>query len=251
MWHRIAAFALAPLLWMQGRGVRRRTPRLPEAAGPRAGSAGDGPLLGLLIIGDSAAAGVGARTQREALAGQLVSALARRFRVQWRLVAKTGVSTADVISHLATRLEAAPCDVVVVSLGVNDVTTGTGHRAWLVLQHRLVALLRARFTPRLILLSGLPPMHAFPALPQPLRWYLGARARDLDARLAAWTLTQPDCRHVPYAGTLDPAHAAPDGFHPGPVIYRLWAETLAAQVRTAWGIAAPGAATGAPWRAAQ
>jgi hypothetical protein len=34
-------------------------------------------------------------------------------------------------------------------------------------------------------LSGLPPMHRFPALPQPLRWYIGSRARDFDRALAA------------------------------------------------------------------
>jgi hypothetical protein len=33
-------------------------------------------------------------------------------------------------------------------------------------------------------LSGLPPMHRFPALPQPLRWYVGSRARDFNRVLA-------------------------------------------------------------------
>ncbi|KAB0649370.1 SGNH/GDSL hydrolase family protein, partial [Burkholderia diffusa] len=59
MGYPLATAALGPLLLMQGRRVRRVTPRLAEAAGPRDGTAGDGPPLRVLVLGDSAAAGVG------------------------------------------------------------------------------------------------------------------------------------------------------------------------------------------------
>src|SRR5689334_20066239 len=75
MGYRTASIALVPLLALQGRRVRRVTPRLPEPPGPRAGLAGDGPPLRLLILGDSSAAGVGAPSQDEALSGRLVSEL--------------------------------------------------------------------------------------------------------------------------------------------------------------------------------
>ncbi len=45
--------------------------RLPEAHGERSGCCGNGNELNLLIIGDSAAAGVGVDEQSEALASQL------------------------------------------------------------------------------------------------------------------------------------------------------------------------------------
>ena len=51
---------LGPALWVQGKYVRRVTPRLPEPPGPRSGHCGQGPQLRLLIAGDSAAARVGA-----------------------------------------------------------------------------------------------------------------------------------------------------------------------------------------------
>jgi hypothetical protein len=44
----------------------------------------------LLVVGDSAAAGVGAATQDEALSGQLAVALAPTFRLHWKLLAFTG-----------------------------------------------------------------------------------------------------------------------------------------------------------------
>ena len=51
-----AKLLLTPVLVMQALVTRSRMPRLPEAAGPREGETGSGPLLRLLIVGDSAAA---------------------------------------------------------------------------------------------------------------------------------------------------------------------------------------------------
>ena len=48
---------LLPLLWLQRRYVRRITLRMPEPPGNRAGSAGRGALVRLLVAGDSGAAG--------------------------------------------------------------------------------------------------------------------------------------------------------------------------------------------------
>ena len=44
----------------------------------------------LLVLGDSAAAGVGADRQADALTGQIVKNLAGRFLVEWTLFARTG-----------------------------------------------------------------------------------------------------------------------------------------------------------------
>jgi lysophospholipase L1-like esterase len=67
-------------------------------------------------------------------------------------------------------------DVALCSFGVNDVTAGTRTRAFASGLRDLVERLKERFGVRLVLLTVLPPMHAFPALPQPLRHVLGHRA---------------------------------------------------------------------------
>jgi len=185
MRHLLATAALGPLLLVQGRHVRAVTPRLPEPPGPRSGRVGEGPPLRLLVAGDSAAAGVGAASQDEALCGRLVAQLSGRRSLEWRLEARTGHTTADAHRHLAD-LPEDRFDVVVLSLGVNDVTGGVGRSRWMVRQAALADMLQARFAPRAVLFTALPPMHLFPALPQPLRWYLGARARDFNAALADW-----------------------------------------------------------------
>lgn len=222
----LAAVALAPLLLVQGLHVRRVTPRLPEPPGPRSGTAGKGPPVRLLIAGDSAAAGVGARTQAEALSGAVVDALAQDYQVSWTLNARTGLRAAGVIARLAAAA-AEPFDIALLSVGVNDVTAFTPAGKWLGQQARLVELLKSRFGVRHVLLTRLPPMHAFPALPEPLRWYLGARARLLNEGLVALAAADDACEVVSPRLPIDPAYMAADGFHPGPLAYLEWGRSAA------------------------
>lgn len=231
MRHILSTVALAPLLLLQGRRVRADVPRLPEPDGERHGSLGSGPKLKLLIFGDSAAAGVGAETQTEALSGSLVAALHGSFEVHWKLIATTGHTTADALTVLATT-PTEPFDVVVTSLGVNDVTAQHSLTKWRRQQIDLIAALRSRFDAGQIYLSGLPPMHRFPALPQPLRWYVGSRAKQFDRALQQLAQQVPNCEFVAlnFSG-LGTDAMAPDGFHPGPEIYRQWGGELARRIK--------------------
>jgi lysophospholipase L1-like esterase len=228
--HAIATIALAPVLLAQGRHVRRTVVTLPEPVGAREGAGGDGPLLRLLVVGDSAAAGVGAQTQDDALTGRIVAGLTDTLHVKWKLLAFTGATTADLLAHLESR-PAGDFDVVVTSLGVNDVTGRRSLADWRRQQKQLVALLENKFSARHILLSGLPPMHRFPALPQPLRWYVGRRAQDFDRALARLAERQSRCEFVKLSyAMMDLQSMAADGFHPGPAIYAAWAQELVRRI---------------------
>lgn len=220
---------LAPLLLVQGLHVKRSIPRLPEPGGERAGTAGQGRPLRLLITGDSAAAGVGVSRQEQALAGQLSGRLRQDFELSWRLEALTGRTTLQALEHLRG-MPAQTFDVAVISLGVNDITAGVSARRWIARLSALTDLLVTRFQVRQVLFSPVPPMHLFPALPQPLRGYLGSRAQHFNQVLAAHVggdarcaLVQPD---------LTGLTTASDGFHPGADAYAAWAEALAGHIRT-------------------
>ena len=248
-----AAVLAAPLLLAQGLWVRRVTPKLPEAEGPREGlrlpagavdavdaadaadaadAGGAAPHvaseLRLLIVGESSAAGVGAAHQDEALAGRLSATLANELSlgVRWRLVARTGVTARELVALID---EAAPTrfDIALIVVGVNDVTGLRSLRAWLADIDALAARLRRIAPDARLVASGLPPVHRFPALPQPLRGFLGARAIEFDAALGAWARGQTDALHVPIPDIDDPSLAASDGFHPGPGAYAVWAGALA------------------------
>src|SRR5918994_4690733 len=152
MGYEMTRFSLAPVFVLQGRYVRHVTPRLPEAPGPRAGTLGTGSELRLLVLGDSAAAGVGAPSQDEALCGRLTSELAQSFGVSWALIARSGATTAGTTRHLV-RSPAARFDVAVVSVGANDVMGQRPLARWLEDVDELAGLLRTRFEVRHLLFS--------------------------------------------------------------------------------------------------
>jgi lysophospholipase L1-like esterase len=243
----LATLTLGPLLLAQGRWVRRVTPRLPEAAGPRQGQAGLGPPLSLLVTGDSSAAGVGAATQQQALAGQLAQRLAPRWRVAWSVVARTGLDTRGLAQWLA---QAAPQrhDVAVVCTGVNDVTGRVHPDDFAAQLEGLVGTLRGRHGVRLTVLSPVPPMQHFTALPQPLRAYLGWQSRRLDAALRLHAPRWPGCALLPAPLPVHPGAIASDGFHPSERTYAAWADAVAATIEAAHppGRAAPGAPAPCP-----
>ena len=241
-----AKIALGPVLLVQGRRVRREALRLPEPRGARHGThgarGGGAPPSRLLLVGDSAMAGVGADAQRDALAGQLGEPLLARLgpqapRVAWRLVARTGIDTAGAIALLdeawAAERDDLCADVAVVGVGVNDVTGQVPLQRWLRDVGTLVDRLRQRHGACVVILCGLPPVHLFPALPQPLRWYLGACARRHDRALRAWARGREGVRVHAFPPSRDPAMMAVDGFHPGPAGYRAWAASLAVPVAEA------------------
>ena len=226
MLHYFRTMALGPILLTQGAWVRLTVPQLPEPPGDRIGTTGRGPALRLLVTGDSAAAGVGAAHQDEALLGQIVSRLRGRYRVSWNLQAKSGDTTADTLERLDA-LEAQPFDVAVTSLGVNDVISMTTRDDWRARQLDLWELLREKFSVTTLIVSGLPPVHDFPALPQPLRWHMGSRATEFNADLAVEIEVDGGVHFVDLRFEADIGLAASDGFHPGPGVYALWGERVA------------------------
>lgn len=224
--HLLATIILGPLLLIQGMWVRKTIPALPEAAGPRSGVAGTGEKLRLLVLGDSAAAGVGVAHQDHALAGLLVGILSERYCVQWRLEAVSGATTAATLERIAG-MESEDYDVAVTSLGVNDVIVNGGLTAWRQRQRRLREVLRESFGINRLIITGLPPMANFPALPQPLRWYLGRRARQFDAALEQDLQGESGIQYLDLEFVNDMSLMAEDGFHPGPEVYRAWADNSA------------------------
>ena len=227
--HLLVTILLGPLLLLQGKFVRRTIEVLPEPIGQRQGRIGGGKRLRLLIVGDSAAAGVGAATQDQALLGCLISALQDDYAVTYLMLANTGDSTLDCIRHLQSS-PAQKFDAVLTSLGVNDVTSGCSENTFATRQAMLIELLQSKFEPQQIILSGLPPMSHFPALPQPLRWYLGAQAKRFNRELCALA-SQHNLDFIEFEFDGDLSVMASDGFHPGPKVYLQWARLAEEKIR--------------------
>ena len=233
MFLKISTVALIPALLIQGYRVKKNTLRLPEAIGIRYGKVGQGKPLSILILGDSAAAGVGVETQSDALLGAVLDELKQDFEISYQLEAKTGDTTLQVLerTHL---LESHDFDVVITSVGVNDVTKLSSPRKWIQQQQEFYKTIEEKFTPKLVLVTGVPPMNLFPALPNPLGWLFGQYSSEMNQKLAQFVKSKSNYQLIQF----DLAHfkalnleMAEDGFHPSKEIYQLWASELVKKIK--------------------
>ncbi len=238
MIHHIAKLLLAPLLWAQVKSTRKRALILPEPLDAREGVLGTGNTsLKLLIFGDSSALGVGVSSQAQALSGTISRELLKRepgLTVQWKVLAKSGASSRVALELLVGYEQ--PHDIAVVLLGVNDVVDQVPLPLAIKAREQLVRKLRKQCCVRHVLFVGLPPVHQFPLLRQPLRYMTGADAKRLDRAVAYWVqqyartaLAQegPRVTHVPIHIKVHAQNMAADGFHPGPQVYAKCAEQIA------------------------
>lgn len=219
---------ISPLLLAQALWVKWRTPKLPEPSGPRRGELGEGPKLRLLILGDSAAAGVGVMTQQQALAGQVATRLSCHYRLHWQLEAKSGMTTAQTLAVLErSQLEV---DWVLISLGVNDLLSPLGVKRWVFNTETLVETLLQASPNAKILLTPLPPLGHFPRFRQPLAGMLRRREALFNQALRDFCRQHRACELLALQLPLTSDALACDGFHPSAMSYQVWAEAACDQI---------------------
>ncbi|RZI44364.1 SGNH/GDSL hydrolase family protein [Herbaspirillum sp. HC18] len=229
----LVALPMLPFLIAQGKYTRYVTPRLPEADGPAEGVAGAihaGEPISLLALGESPVAGVGVETHEEGITGQFALALSTRIRrpVRWRACGKNGVTASEALEEVVPLIPEQPVDIALVAFGVNDTTAFRPVTRWRNDLHAVVKAVEARCSPGLIVLSGVPPLRYFPALPQPLRWVMGLKSNVLDLAVRELAAELPGVCYVPpMLDTTDRAMMASDGYHPSAKGCAFWAQLLA------------------------
>jgi lysophospholipase L1-like esterase len=228
-------YLFVPFLVVQGVWVRLRTPRLTAASGPLSGTVErDGDPLDLIVLGESPVAGIGAPTHEFAVTGRTASALARLTdrSVRWRVFGLSGATAKRTLRDLVPQIAGKRADAVVVALGVNDVIQWRRESQWTRDIEQLIAGVRRHVGNSLIILTGVPPMQCFPALPQPLKYVLGARAKVLDRASANLAAVSTRVVHIPSDFDLEIEFFCTDGFHPSPLGYAKWGERLAEVILT-------------------
>jgi lysophospholipase L1-like esterase len=229
---RILFWVLFPFVLPQALNARRSAPRLLGANGPHEGYCGSGNTLKLLAVGDSIIAGVGARTVEQALPGQVALGLARRLgcKVQWQAFGCIGATSSTVRNSLVPNLPSEPFDVIVLSVGVNDVTSLRRTSWWSRNLGDLLDELRLHSPEAVIAMVGLPPLSEFPLLPQPLRAVMGIRAKVFDDVARKVVSLRAGVVHVPLPFDLGPDGFSSDGFHPFAASYRELGQYVAAVI---------------------
>jgi len=219
-----------PLLLPQALWVRGTALRLPDAAQPWqgtvacAGATKAGDAFRLLLIGESTVAGVGVDSQADALSGQLAAQLAATLQrpVCWQACGRNGATAADSLAA-SQALADRRWHAVVIVLGVNDTTHLTPRWRWRQNIRQLVR--RFALCCDRVILTGVPPLGRFSALPQPLRGWFGLRAGLLDKDLGAVARSE-GVPHVPFGFPFVPGMLARDGYHPSAEGYRVWAAEI-------------------------
>lgn len=213
------SWALLPVYVWQGLKARGRIERMPPPPGPLTGAVGIADArteaeIRLLVLGDSAAAGVGV----DAIADSLAPKLAERIfavtgqSVFWRTAGSNSAVSSDVRDLIVPNLARDAYTHIVVMIGTNDAKNFHSARRFKRGFGGLLYALRARWPGARIVWSPPVDFLRVPALPKGLARVLELRAaiiRRVGARLclergavAATTLPR-----------VEPAGFSRDGFH--------------------------------------
>ena len=168
----------------------------------------------------------------ESLSVQFAYALADliQHRVDWVVEGSNGLDIAGLMDRLETLDPAEHPDIILISIGVNDVTGLSSTRHWRQSVGRLLDWLQINWPEALTVFTGLPPMSRFPLPPQALRFTLGMRAATFDTIASRLIFERPHALHIPTL--IEPLENdfCEDGFHPSAASNQIWAKELAAAI---------------------
>lgn len=226
-----AAFLLpvSPLLYLQGQYTRRKIGLLPDAGGERSGSAGAGePAAKLLVIGESTVAGLGARTHKEAMAGQFALRLAARTgrMIEWDVIGRNGVTARRTIDELVPQIPDRRFDYILLGIGGNDVLKLSSPKKWRRDMLELIAVMRRLSPDAVIFISNCPMIKYSPALPQPIKFLLWELSKLHDRNIRAFTAGADRVYYYPQPHSLNVETFFSDGIHPSESGYAEWAEAM-------------------------
>lgn len=216
---------LAPVLFAQGRRLRRDTPILPDAALPWTGTVtGENPLR-LLVLGDSTAVGVGSETQGDALPGNLARELRERWGrgVEWTAIGESGATSRDLVERFLPLALEAEYDFVFLTVGANDALKIRTRAAFSRDVRSILSQLRSRNPDAVLMMSSLPAFYRFELLPQPLKRSLYRHSSSLESAARSVVAGFDNCFMSPKPPPYTEGFFASDLFHPSSQGYRDWA----------------------------
>jgi lysophospholipase L1-like esterase len=202
------------------------------------------PPLRLVLLGDSAALGVGVDRVADTVGGRLAELLAAApesdgRRVELSSVAVAGARAEDLGTQVARALISSRPDIAVVLIGVNDAMR---LRRPAMSAAYLAAAVRRLSDARVAVVVGTcPDLAALRAFAPPLRQIVGhlgrrvARAQALAVR-AAGGLPVDLAEQAGPVFRADAGTLCRDGYHPSADGYRIWAHALFPAVATAAGV---------------
>ena len=240
-----------PILLFQAIHTRRTTIRLPDAEGKNQGRQLGNKLTQkskstaatLCIIGESTVAGVGTDKLENAIGARTANSLSNLLGgpVAWSSHGVNGIRIKGILdevipqvirsySNLMKKNKAAKTRIFLVCIGANDTTKLTSIRKWRWRLAELVLALSRLDSHAKIIFTSVPPMHKFSALPQPLRFMIGQRAKQLQKALEEHHFANRYFLVMPALFSSVKEGLAEDGYHPSTSGYAEWGQVNAEYV---------------------
>jgi lysophospholipase L1-like esterase len=216
--------------------VARSGPELPErpAFDHDGRIGGAGPSLRMLWLGDSLAAGAGATTAAQAIPQRVARGLDRP--VDLAVLAVSGSTIEDVLDAQLPKMPDLVPDIVLVSIGANDVTHLTSQGSFRERYHELLDRLPEG---SIVVLLGVPDMGAPPRFAEPLRSITKLRGEQLEA-ISQEVAEERGAVYVDIAEKTGPEmrsdtdrYFSRDKYHPSDDGYRIWADAVLEELRPA------------------
>ncbi|MDP9351304.1 MAG: SGNH/GDSL hydrolase family protein, partial [Chloroflexota bacterium] len=184
----------------------------------------------VVVLGDSTGQGIGAQSVDESFGAQVAQSLAKRGgRVELINLASSGAQAQEVLVDQAPRVRTLQPDLVLLSVGANDVTSWVAPPRYLDQMERITEMLEDSGAEVLVL--NVPPIIAAPLLPLPVRWVFDVRTKQYNEGLEelaasrSWRLvTIYEDTRAPFE--QDDANFSADRYHPSSQGYQLWAESV-------------------------
>ena len=237
----IISIPLLPLLYFQGKNIRKRIPKLPEAKNPE-GSVNThfNETLHLLTIGESTIAGVGADFHQNGFTGALAETLSNRLKkhIQWKVYAKSGYTVKHLCTKIIPKIKERSFDMIVIGMGGNDAFTLNSPKKWISDIDRLVHLLQINYPATPIFFTNMPPIKEFPAFTKSIQFVIGNLVEILGKELQNFTKNKEAVFYFNEIITLEKWSKKnslssdnasiyfSDGMHPSELTYRIWGEEM-------------------------
>mgnify|MGYP001188192034 FL=1 len=218
-----------PLLWFQGMRLKREVSRFTTPGdSPYGICKGKDREFNILGLGESPMAGVGIAKHTLTLTGLTAGRLNKLLgcSVNWKILAGSGLSMKN-LNKLIREQSDEYADLVLVSMGGNDVFQLTPPWVWKKNIKTCVKLLFQNYKNPLILFSPVPPVGRFPAIPNPLKIAFGFWEFLLQASLAQAINSMDNAYLLDERYPDGKKYYLEDGIHPSRLAYDPWSEKLA------------------------
>ncbi len=194
---------------------------------------GEGEELRLIMAGDSITQGIGASSVDNTYAYKLAEELGKDYRVVYRNVAEKGSETEDLVSEQLQEIIAFDPDIVVVTIGGNDLTH-VRLESRIISNYRRVIEEISNNTEAILYIANIPNFTGVKALPV---WYvnlISKRAVTINSdisELESGRVKIVDVHEKWFEVPRIEDAVARDGFHANDYGYTFWLDAFLERIR--------------------